>query len=85
VDELNPPVVLTDLKMPGMDGDDVLRVLLQSHPTIKIIIVSAYNDGGKTRDRLLAMGAFAYFDKPVSSLRDLVQKVKEALESSQVA
>jgi two-component system response regulator (stage 0 sporulation protein F) len=84
VDQVRPPVVLMDLKMPGMDGDEVLKVLLRSHPKIKIIVVSAYNDGGKMRSRLMEMGAYAYFDKPVSSLRDLAKTVKEALEASQL-
>ena len=44
-----------------------------------MIIITAYNDGVKTRDRLLSLGAFAHFDKPLSSLRDLADAVKRAL------
>lgn len=73
-----PNVVLVDLKLPGMDGDEILRIIKEKHPQIKVIVISAYNDGGKTRDRLLDMGAFAHFDKPLTSLRDLAQMIKRA-------
>ena len=79
VDYHLPQVVLVDLKLPGMDGDELLQHIRRTHPDIKVIIITAYNDGGKTRERLLSLGAFAHFDKPLSSLRDLAQTVKEAL------
>ncbi|MBI3021228.1 MAG: response regulator [Candidatus Omnitrophica bacterium] len=76
-----PQVVLVDLKLPGMDGDEVLQHIRRTHPATRVIVVTAYNDGGRTRERLLALGAFAHFDKPLSSLRDLADTVKRALES----
>jgi two-component system response regulator (stage 0 sporulation protein F) len=79
VDYHQPDVVLVDLKLPGMDGDEILRHIRETHPHTKVIVITAYNDGGKTRDRLLAMGAFAHFDKPLSSLRDLAAMVQRAL------
>ena len=79
VDYHDPGVVLVDLKLPGMDGDEVLKHIQRTHPKTKVIVITAYNDGGKTRDRLLALGAFAHFDKPLSSLRDLARCVKDAL------
>ena len=79
VDYHLPQVVLVDLKLPGMDGDELLQHIRRTHPDIKVIVITAYNDGGKTRERLLSLGAFAHFDKPLSSLRDLAQTVKEAL------
>lgn len=82
VDYYQPDVVLVDLKLPGMDGDEILQRIRQTHPKIKVIVITAYNDGGKTRDRLLSLGAFAHFDKPVSSLRDLASTVKNALAAA---
>ena len=79
VDYHNPDVVLVDLKLPGLDGDEVLKHIRRTHPQTKVIVITAYNDGGKTRDRLLGLGAFAHFDKPLSSLRDLAAMVKRAL------
>lgn len=77
-----PNVVLVDLKLPGMDGDELLQKVHKEHPQIKVIVITAYNDGGKTRDRLLSLGAFAHFDKPLSSLRDLSETIKRALASA---
>ena len=79
VDYHKPDVVLVDLKLPGMDGDQILQHIRKTHPHMKVIVITAYNDGGKTRDRLLSLGAFAHFDKPVSSLRDLAESIKQAL------
>ena len=74
-----PQVVLVDLKLPGMDGDELLQRIRQQYPNTKVIVITAYNDGGKTRDRLLGLGAFAHFDKPLTSLRDLAETVKRAV------
>lgn len=74
-----PDVVLVDLKLPGMDGDEILQAIKKDYPATKVIVITAYNDGGKTRDRLLALGAFAHFDKPISSLRDLFATVQKAV------
>ena len=79
VDYHKPDVVLVDFKLPGMDGDEVPKQIRRTHPNAKVIVITAYKDGGKTRDRLLALGAFAHFDKPLSSLRDLADTVKQAL------
>ena len=82
VDAHRPRVVLVDLKLPGMDGDEILRHIRRTHPATRVIIITAYNDGGTTRDRLLRLGAFAHFDKPLSSLRDLAQTVQQAMTPS---
>lgn len=79
VEAEQPEVVLVDLKLPGLDGDQVLTRIRQTYPKTKVIVITAYNDGGATREQLLRLGAFAHFDKPLSSLRDLAKTVKEAL------
>ena len=79
IEQHQPQVVLVDLKLPGMDGDELLTSVHSRHPKMPVIVITAYNDGGKTRDRLLALGAFAHFDKPLSSLRDLAETVRRAL------
>lgn len=78
VKEIKPDVVLMDLKMPGIDGDEVLRLLKSMEPSPKVIFVSAYDDGGKTKARLLKMGAYAYFDKPIASLKGLEDAINKA-------
>lgn len=79
VKEKKPDVVLMDLKMPGIDGDEVLKLLKSMKPSPRVIFVTAYDDGGKTRARLLDMGAFAYFDKPIASLKELEDTINKAV------
>jgi len=81
IKDKKPDIVLMDLKMPGIDGDEVLRLLKSMEPSPKVIFVTAYDDGGKTKARLLKMGAYAYFDKPISSLKDLEETIIKAAKN----
>ncbi|MBN2452747.1 MAG: response regulator [Candidatus Omnitrophica bacterium] len=78
IKEKAPDVVLCDLKMPGIDGDEVLKLLKNMQPSPKLIFVTAYDDGGKTKARLLKLGAYAYFDKPITSLKELEDTINRA-------
>lgn len=77
--EEQPDVALIDLRMPGKHGDEVMREIRKASPNTQCIMITASEGQGKTRERLLAEGAFACFDKPLSSLKDLETKIKEAL------
>ena len=81
VKEKKPNIVLMDLKMPGIDGDEVLTLLKSLTPAPKVIFITAYDDGGKTKARLLKMGAYACLDKPISSLKDLEEIVNKAAQT----
>lgn len=82
VEEERPDVVLVDLKLPGLDGDQVLTQIRRKQPRTKVIVITGYNDGGKTRDRVLALGAYAHFYKALTSLRELSDCVKQALAAT---
>jgi two-component system response regulator HydG len=81
IKENKPDVILCDLKMPGIDGDEVLKLLKTMQPEPKLIFITAYDDGGKTKARLLKMGAYAYFDKPIASLKALEDMINKAAGS----
>jgi CheY-like chemotaxis protein len=78
VKEKKPDVVLMDLKMPGIDGDEVLALMKSMTPVPKIIFITAYDDGGKTKARLLRSGAAECFDKPIASLKTLEEAILKA-------
>ena len=79
--EKKPDICLIDLKMPGIHGDEVMKEIFRMYPGTKCIMITASEGEGKTRANLLEMGAYTCFDKPLTSLRDLEAKIKEALAS----
>jgi DNA-binding NtrC family response regulator len=74
-------VVLTDLKLPGCSGLDVLREVRRADPTIPVILVTAY---GSVEEAVTAMkeGAFDFIQKPVDldHLKLLVERAARQQE-----
>lgn len=56
-------VVLTDLKMPDMDGIEVLRRIKEEWPEIEVIIITGYQTVD-TAVKSIKLGAFDYIEKP---------------------
>ncbi len=73
-----PDIVILDLKMPGISGDEVLALLKNRKLKSKVIFVSAFDDAGKTRARMLNAGAYDYLDKPLHSLKKLEGIINKA-------
>lgn len=74
-----PDVIILDLKMKEMDGDEALPELRRIAPSAKIYVVSAYQDE-ITQKRISGLGVDAYFEKPVSIV-ELQQTIQTALAS----
>src|SRR5215813_4973056 len=68
-------VVITDLRMPGADGMEVLRTAAKSYPQIPVIMITAYGSVGQAVEAIKA-GAFDYIEKPFEqdSIRTIVEK-----------
>jgi len=64
VSEDEPEVMVLDLKMPGIDGIEVLRRVKKEHPNIEVIILTGHGSE-KDREICMELGAFAYLHKPV--------------------
>lgn len=76
--EDHPDLVFLDLNIPGTSGTDVL-VELKSNPAtsgVRVIIVTA--QGEEERERVMRLGADAYFTKPFSPLA-LLRTVEKVL------
>lgn len=75
-----PDVMVLDLKMPGIDGLEVLRRVKKRHPRVQVIILTGH---GSERDEAAArrLGAFDHLQKPVD-LNDLVQVMGQAFAES---
>ncbi len=71
-----PDVMVLDLKMPGMEGVEVLKKVKKAHPGIEVIILTGH---GSDSDRATCMeeGAFAWLRKPVD-IKELTAVIDNA-------
>ena len=73
-----PPLVITDLKMPGMDGLELMKAIKEASPRTEILIVTAHADVGSAI-QAVQEGAFDYLPKPFN-LGAVGRRVTQALE-----
>jgi len=71
-------LVLTDLKMPDMDGIEVLRIIKERWPAVEVIIITGYQTV-ETAVKAIKLGAFDYIEKPFTP-DSLVAAVAKAFE-----
>ncbi|MEW6674105.1 MAG: response regulator [Thermodesulfobacteriota bacterium] len=69
-------VVVLDLKMEGMDGIEVLKILKKMDPKLVVIMLTGHGSEETARQGIAA-GAFDYLTKPCE-LDDLLAKIREA-------
>ncbi|MEW6530587.1 MAG: response regulator [Thermodesulfobacteriota bacterium] len=71
-----PDVMVLDLKMPGIDGMEVLKRVRKAYPQVQVIILTGH---GSEKDEAEArrLGAFAYLQKPVD-IEKLIRTLKDA-------
>jgi two-component system response regulator CpxR len=62
--EDEPDVMILDLKMPGIDGIEVLKRIKATQPEIEVIILTGHGNESD-RETCMQLGAFAYMQKPV--------------------
>jgi len=74
-----PNVLLLDMKMPDLDGLEVLAKLKDNYPGLKVIILTGHGSFGIGRGGM-ELGAFDYLMKPVD-LNLLIEKIEEAYSS----
>ncbi|WP_277469682.1 MULTISPECIES: helix-turn-helix domain-containing protein [unclassified Paenibacillus] len=74
---LQPDLVFLDIRMPELDGIEVLRLLRQTYPQLSVVIISGYDDFEYAR-KALQYGAKDYLLKPAdrAKLYEIVEKVK---------
>ena len=73
-------LVISDMRMPGMTGRDLLREVKQRDPDLPVLIVTAFAELKDAVDLVAREGAFYYLEKPINN--DVLKaQIKRALEA----
>lgn len=72
-DQVSVVLILSDINMPGMNGLELLKIIKQSFPEIKVFMITAYSDE-KNYAMAVNYGADDYISKPVN-FDELKQKI----------
>jgi len=83
INEDEPEVMILDLKMPGIDGLEVLKQVKATKPGIEVIILTG--QGSESDEKIcMELGAFAYLQKPVNIdiLSETLKKAKEKMKAN---
>ena len=75
-------LVLCDIKMPKMDGEELLEAVKKIKPEIPIVMISGHGDM-ETAINTMRLGAFDYISKP-PDLNRLLNTVRNALDKKQL-
>ncbi len=82
--EQKPDIVITDIRMPFMDGLELSRLIRKSLPNTKIMILSGYDDFSYAKEAI-SLGVAEYLLKPVSGeqLLEALNRLKSQIEQEQ--
>ncbi|MHB1687406.1 MAG: sigma-54-dependent transcriptional regulator [Ignavibacteriaceae bacterium] len=78
-----PDLVITDIKMPGADGFEVLKKVKEIDPHIHVIIITAFDDMHSTV-KAMQQGAYDYIEKPLE-IDNLKITIQRALENKRLS
>lgn len=86
IEEQSPDIVISDMRMPGMDGAELLQWIHDRFPAMKLIVVSVYDDYAYMKQAILSR-AKDYLLKPIDpkELNTLLRICKEEIESAAAA
>ncbi len=82
-----PDVMVLDLKMPGINGIEVLKQTKKSNPNVEVIILTGHGSEAD-RETCMNLGAYAYLQKPTdieklsSTINDAYKKIEDTREIS---
>lgn len=81
IEEQMPDVLVTDIKMPFMDGMELIRIVRERFPTVRVAIISGYDDYTYLKEAI-NLDVAAYLSKPISdnSIREFLDKIKTNLD-----
>lgn len=77
LETVEPDIIITDVKMPVMNGIEFAAKIKERYPKVKVIFISGYEDFTAAKSAI-EMNAFAYLLKPVY-INELLNTIKKAL------
>lgn len=85
VQDDEPEVMIIDLKMPGIDGLEVLRKVKETRPQIEVIILTGRGSEAD-KAQCMQLGAFGYLQKPVDidKLSTMLKQAHQKIQSKRV-
>ena len=85
IEETKPDILITDVKMPFMNGLELSRLVKASLPKIKIIILSGYREFEYAK-QAIEIGVTEFLSKPITShqLLEVIKRVKAEIEKEAV-
>ena len=86
IERMGPDLIISDIRMPGMDGLALLQTMREKRWRAEVLLVSGYTDFEYARKALL-YGCVGYLGKPVQEkeLLEYLEKVKKILDEKQGA
>lgn len=73
-------VLVTDLTMPKMNGQELLREARQMYPDLEVVVITAAGDVNTAISCMREDGAFDYLIKPLDTISELSLSIRRALE-----
>lgn len=74
--QYKPDIVLTDIRMPGIDGLELIRTIQGESPNTVCIVFSGYNEYDYVK-RAIQLGVIDYLEKPIT-----LEKIREAINKA---
>lgn len=82
IEAVGPDIVVTDIKMPGMDGIELIRAIKSDYPHIKVIVLSSYSDFPYVKESL-QLGAADYILKASMSFDEVLRALEKLTDKSE--
>ncbi len=84
IEDIMPDVVITDIRMPFMDGIELSRTLKSLYPKMKLLILSGHMEFSYAKEAI-GIGVYDYLLKPITPMKLIktLLKLKEVLDDEQ--